>query len=387
MSRSSQHSRLRITSSGIGVLVTSFGALAVWAFAGYAEFALVGVVGLLLVGLALLWPRVVSETRFSRVVPPRLVGRGDVMTLTLAAEVDRVSQPTRLIDQLTGVAVPIMLPSLKPGRPVLVRYRVRALRRGVHQLGPLLEERTDPLSLVTRTVEHDVVDDVLVHPRIHRLGLNDTGARLQQSRARVPRLSDDPLADFRSLREYVVGDDERLVHWPTVARTGVLMVRDHFELRRTTRTVILETFDRSVTEAGFEDAVEIAASIVCESIERNIAVSVRSRDRAFPGRSAPLLHRTEALEFFSRVSRTVHDDTIPAAALRIGRDTSDQIFLIAGASSPLIAQLATAPSISRHLVVIRLVDRSAKVRRLAVRSLDVESVEQFAQLWTQALVA
>ena len=386
-STAGQRVQVRLTATGLSVVVISLLALVVWVLAGYVEFVLVALVGLVLVGLALLWPRVASDVTFARINPPRLVGRGDVMAITLEAESARATPPARLIDQIAGATVEIPLPALRAEVPVEIHYRIRALRRGVHQLGPLLEARSDPLSVVTRTVEHDETNEVLVHPRILELTNSDAGARILQNRARLPRLSDDPLADFRSLREYVVGDDERLVHWPTVARTGTLMVRDHFELRRTTRLVVLETLDSAGSEQQFEDAAEIAASIVCESLDRAIAVGVRSRDVEHPGRLGTITHRSEALEFFARVQRTTATETVPATALRIAQRHADQIFVVAPGNSPLLPQLAATPSLARQLVMVRIVDRSLPVRPLPVRSFDVASADEFPGLWRMAVGA
>jgi uncharacterized protein (DUF58 family) len=376
-----------LTATGIGTAVVAVCCVAVGLVWGYAEFVAVGAVGALLLVLAFVVPRVVSEVQLERVVPPRLVGRGDVMHVRLAASAARPTPPAVVIDQMSGVAVPIGLPRLRAGERVEVRYGLRALRRGVHQLGPLLEERADPLSMLVRTVDHDVTSEVLVHPRITPLTSNDAGSRVLQNRARLPRVSDDPLADFRSLREYVVGDDERLVHWPTVARTGTLMVRDHFELRRTTRLVVLETLDMSIGEAAFEDAVEIAASLVCDSLDRSITVSMRSRDAQHPGRPGSVVHRTEALEYFARVRRTTDADTLPASRLRLAEANADQIVLVAGDGSPLIDRLAAAPTVSRHLVVVRIVDPALPARPLRVRSFDVQDVDEFSRLWHRAVLS
>ncbi len=374
-----------MTATGIGTVVVALACLVVGVVWGYGEFVVLGCVGVLLIGLALVVPRVVSEVQLERVVPPRLVARGDVMHIRLSAFAARPTPPAVVIDQMSGVAVPIALPRLRADERVEVRYGLQALRRGVHRLGPLLEERTDPLSMALRTVEHDVTSEVLVHPRITPLTSNDLGVRVLQNRARLPRVSDDPLADFRSLREYVVGDDERLVHWPTVARTGTLMVRDHFELRRTTRLVVLETLDMSIGEERFEDAVEIAASLVCDSLDRSITVSVRSRDAQHPGRLGGVLHRTEALEYFARVRRTAEADTLPASRLHLAEAHADQIVLVAGDGSPLIERLAAAPTVSRHLIVVRVVDPSLPIRPLRVPSFDVQHVGEFAPLWHRAV--
>ena len=64
-----------------------------------------------------------------------------------------------------------------------------------------------------------------------------------EDEAVVRRAASDPLSGFVSLREYVDGDDPRLIHWPTSARMGTLMLREHVELRRPEFTVVLDAVD------------------------------------------------------------------------------------------------------------------------------------------------
>lgn len=381
----SRSAHLRLTPAGTGVAVAAVAMVILGIFTGYREFALLGASGAVVLLCALGIPRLTSEISFRRIDTPRYVARGSIIGISLEASARSVAPPTRIIDQLAGLAVPIELPQIEPDRPAVVRYRIHAARRGVHHIGPLLEERGDPFALAIRTVRHDVTDEILVHPLIHRLHLPETGSQMRQTRAVVPRFSEDPMADFRSLREYAVGDDARLVHWASTAKTGSLMVRDHFELRRTTRCVVLETFDRSSTDAQFEDAVEIAASIVCESIDQGVNVVVRTRDRATPGRLGAIANRQEALELFTRVRRTTGADTLLPAQLRLAGDPGDQVFLVAGASSPLIVQLAGNALLSQRLFVIRLNDGSARARRLSKRCVDVNSAEEFAARWRRGL--
>ncbi|MFN8020998.1 MAG: DUF58 domain-containing protein [Acidimicrobiales bacterium] len=354
---------------------------------GYREFVVLAIVAALVLAVAVLVPRVTSPIEFRRIDTPKFVPRGAMLTIRLEAESDRPAPPTRVIDQLSGAAVPIDMPEIDPTLTTVVTYRLQALRRGVHLVGPLLEERTDPFGLAVRTVEHDVVDEILVHPTIHPLRLPESGNRQRQTRATVMRFSEDPLADFRSLREYVVGDDSRLVHWASTAKTGTLMVRDHFELRRTTRCVILDTVDRAMTDLLFEDAVEIAASLTCESLERNIPVVAKTRDPHAPGRARHLKERQEALELFTRVQRTTLDDTLSVGQLKLTTDPGDQIFVVAGAASPLIAQMAGTPAFTQRVHVIRLHDRSVPLTQLTVRHTDVVSAEQFARRWNGGQVS
>jgi uncharacterized protein (DUF58 family) len=66
------------------------------------------------------------------------------------------------------------------------------------------------------------------------------------------------------MREYVTGDDLRRIHWPSVAKTGTLMIRQDESTRRSSAVVLLDT--RSVAlgpqgSPGFEAAVSATASV------------------------------------------------------------------------------------------------------------------------------
>jgi uncharacterized protein (DUF58 family) len=374
-------SRFRLTPSGtalgVGVVLLTLLAL----ITAYRELVVLAFAALLLLVLVFLLPRIASAIQLQRIALPHLVQRGALAEVVLRARADGVVPPVRIIDQLAGVAVPIDLPQIQANVPITVRYRIQAVRRGVHKVGPLLEERSDPFGLIVRTIHHDVIDDMLVHPVIHRLQLPTGGVRHRERSNLLPRVSADPLADFRTLREYVPGDDPRLVHWASTARTGSLVVKDHFELRRAMRLVVIETFEATITEPLFEEAAEIAASMCIDALVEGIQVIVRTRDTTAPGRLAPVRDRNEVLELFARVRRTPGSSTLSADRVRpLGQD-ADQIYLVAGASSPLIDGFITNAWTRHRLVVVRISDHPAELPRLPVRTIDVRSAEDFVARW------
>jgi uncharacterized protein (DUF58 family) len=303
--------------------------------------------------------------------------------MTVRATTERVAPPSRILDQLNDTLVSVDLPAVSRKAPVDTQYFVYAQRRGVHTVGPILEERTDPFGLASRTVRHDVVAELLIHPAIHQLRLPDTAQRALQANAIVPRFSEDPLADFRSLRDYEVGDDPRRVHWPSSAKTGTLVVRDQFEIRRTNRVLLLETLSTAMTPVLFEEAVEIAASIACESLRQGMSITVLTRDGAHPGRSLPLRHRQQALDLFTRVQQTSSDDTIGLANLRLTRDPADRLIVIASSGSELTAQLGRNSRLRRQLTLVCV---GNPPNLPGVQALAVNNAHHFAARWNAGLV-
>ena len=108
-------------------------------------------------------------------------------------------------------------------------------------VGPLRVTRHDPLGLVAVARGHGETVRVWVHPRIHPLTAVPAGvARSLDGRVdRVPHGS----ITFDTLREYVIGDELRHVHWRTSARVGELMVREHLDTSLPRMVVLLD--DRS----------------------------------------------------------------------------------------------------------------------------------------------
>ena len=50
--------------------------------------------------------------------------------------------------------------------------------------------------------------------------------------------------EFYTMRAYVEGDDLRRIHWPSVARSGELMIRQDESTRRSTAVLFVDTQGR-----------------------------------------------------------------------------------------------------------------------------------------------
>src|SRR5437899_3317308 len=71
-------------------------------------------------------------------------------------------------------------------------------------------------------------------------------------------------AEFYTMREYVTGDDLRRIHWPSVARTGQLMIRQDESTRRSSALLFLDSRASALGaygSPGFERAVSVAATL------------------------------------------------------------------------------------------------------------------------------
>ena len=118
-----------------------------------------------------------------------------------------------------------------------------------------------------------------MHPRTVRLQGAATGVLRDLEGQPTRDLSSNDVS-FHALRGYVPGDDRRYVHWRTSARTGVLMVRQFEETRRTHLAVALAADPAEyATTDEFEVAVSVAASLGAQALreERPVSVCVGGR--------------------------------------------------------------------------------------------------------------
>lgn len=269
-----------ITARGVGLLVATAVLLGVGFGYAYPELTVLGAAAAVALGYALLTAAWRPGLAVERTADPDRVARGESAAMTLTVRNTGRLRVANLVaeDRCGNRLVPVPLLRLRPGRDTTVHYDVPTHRRGVVPVGPLRVTRRDPLGLAALARSYGDRVPVWVHPRIHPLRAVPTGAgrSLDGRTDSVPHGS----ITFDSLREYVVGDELRRVHWRTSARVGELMVRENVDTSLPRLVVVLDNRaaahpDRVAGLAeSFEAACEAAASVVAAAAREDLPVSL-----------------------------------------------------------------------------------------------------------------
>lgn len=180
-----------------------------------------------------------------------------------------------------GRSARLVVAGIPPRNRHHASYELVARRRGRYHLGPLTIYVTDPFGLARTRVQSTGRSELVVYPEIETLDashLLSQGVGSGESTARQLHRS---AAEFYTMREYVTGDDLRRIHWPSVARTGQLMIRQDESTRRSTATVFLDNrsdlFGTRGSEA-FERAVSVASSLGVAFFRSGFAVHLATSD-------------------------------------------------------------------------------------------------------------
>ena len=107
---------------------------------------------------------------------------------------------------------------------------------------------------------------VVVHPRLVELQMLFSDAGRLGGTGRRLLLRRPAGFDFHSVREYTQGESLRRVHWPTTARRGQLMVKEHEDTPRDTVVVLLDCDPAGTCgkpgDSSFDEAVRAAGSVL-----------------------------------------------------------------------------------------------------------------------------
>ncbi|MGE3687538.1 MAG: DUF58 domain-containing protein [Acidimicrobiia bacterium] len=233
------------------------------------------VIGAAAIGIAIAAVLVVRlrpvRLRVGRRVTPRRVHAGDTARVELTAS-NRASLRTPLLTMRDPVSstqgASLHLAPLRHGRTARAAYRLPTRKRGKIVVGPLQLTRTDVLGLASRTVNAAPMTSVLVLPRWDRVAVPGSGPdRGQLGQHLRMRALGRQGEEFRSLREYVAGDDLRRIHWRASARGEELKVRETEIQGTRTLAVVLDLLVTSHDPESFERAISAAASIVLSALE------------------------------------------------------------------------------------------------------------------------
>lgn len=154
------------------------------------------------------------------------------------------------------------------GDQVTAGYRVPASRRGVLLVGPTNMRRSDLLGLATDERIVCGATEITVAPQTFELPMPSLGSGVLGRHLLALSQRIGP-GEFHSLRDYVVGDEPRSIHWRASARSEDLKVRQH-EAQGVRRCIVVldrdgDSYPAPVTpeEADvFERAIVAAGSIV-----------------------------------------------------------------------------------------------------------------------------
>ena len=365
---------------------------------GLFELYIVAAAALALVACAAAW--VVLNWRglsVSRTVTPARLHVGSTSSVTLSLSNRRIipTPVAQITDEVDGTPrADAHVPPLTRGKVTRASYRVPAEVRGRIALGPMRTRVTDPFALATvlRTSAPDAA--VLVLPAYDVVSAPpQPSGRVASKADRSPGRIGAHGEEFSSLRDYVVGDDLRKVHWPSTARSGDLVVRSEHVPEHGDSMVMLDVRSAVATPETFERMVSAATSLLIACFTRGDTVRFKTtagddlvaEDQ--PSFDAILDRLALITQPTSELVEVTQDSNTPA----------ESAVLVLGSSEAFVDDLGARHGIPATTLVVRFVDarsggdadepRSATSaaalpsRRMAVVGPD----DEFPVLWAALL--
>ncbi|SEF79950.1 Uncharacterized conserved protein, DUF58 family, contains vWF domain [Nonomuraea solani] len=371
-----------ITRAGWGLAAASVLVYAVGAPLGYAQAAVLALTGVAAVGAGALWTLRGVRLEVRREVTPVKVARGEPAVAILHVRNTGRWRHAGLLarDVCRGTTVTVEVPALARHTARTVSYRLPTRRRGETPVGPLLLDRVDPFGLARRSVAYGRPDMLLVRPRTVVLAPLRSG-RQRHLDGLTSRSAPSGASSFKGLREYVIGDDLRHVHWRSTARTGTLMVKELTDVNLPDTVTILDTRPSSYEgDDEFELAVDVAASAACAVTRDRFPVRVLTgmgelvHAKGGPGEDEEVLDRLALVEREAAAEPPLH------ALRRAG--SGGALVLVSGT----FAALPDAAAVRRRfdqVLFVRVGDPTdgGPPRAAGVNVIEVADLEELAAAW------
>ena len=364
-----------LTRSGLGAAIAAIVLIVCGAWWRYEELVVVGA-GLATALVIALWSaRASQRADVTRMVTSPRVARGDPIRA-----IYRVTNPGRrrlapvtVVDECDEQVIRVPIREIDPLDRTEEVGLIPTRRRGLFPIGPWAIERNDPFRLAIGRRQSDAVGQIIVHPRVYPLAGPYGAMHTVEDEAVVRTSVSDPLSGFVSLREYVDGDDPRLIHWPTSARMGTLMLREHVELRRPEFTVVLDAVDTAANADDFEEMADVAASVAVHALVSGVTVRLHTTARAFPGSARPIERDTQVLDLLTPVRQCDESSALALAEIFHGGLDHTTIVFVTGPTGP-----STTLRNADKLTVVRIGDGA--VAEVGI-TLAADDAATFVQRW------
>jgi uncharacterized protein (DUF58 family) len=273
-----------MTLFGLGALLAGGAALATGLTLDWPAFDLLGIGLLAVVVLGFAAVARPSRLVIDREIQPARVPKGSpaVAFLTFANR-GRRSVPVAVATQPFGdQRVRTVIPRLRGGERGTRAYRLPTRQRGIFEVQPVEVTRRDPFEFFRLSRKHGRTERIWVYPRVLRFRTLSAG-KLRYLEGPSSETSPQGNITFHRLRDYVAGDDLRLVHWRSSAHAGRLLVKHNVDTSQPYSVVIFDQRPSRYTEESFEQAVDVAASALVACAADKAPVELRLTDGTVMG--------------------------------------------------------------------------------------------------------
>lgn len=151
-------------------------------------------------------------------------------------------------------------------------------KRGLTIVGPIRIQTRDLFGVYSFRRTVDQLTRLTVVPRpfpAHYVPVLYRGTTPDVGRAILPHPARSQ--EFRTLRPYQVGDQPRLIHWPSSARHGRMMVKEFHGAVETDVWILTDFFLTGITGLGDKSSGEIRLAITASLVQKALAEGHRTK--------------------------------------------------------------------------------------------------------------
>jgi uncharacterized protein (DUF58 family) len=209
-----------------------------------------------------------------------------VVTLTVTND-GRSTVPFLLVEDALPAALGkparLVVTGVPPEQSQAAAYSFVCRQRGRYKIGPATVAATDPFGLAQTRLVATGQNDLIVYPAVEALQPWKLGSQGVGAGESAVRHLHRTAAEFYTMRQYVTGDDLRRIHWPSVAKTGELMIRQDESTRRSWATLFIDNRAGALGMSGshaFERVVSCGASVARVLARAGFQVTLATADSA-----------------------------------------------------------------------------------------------------------
>jgi uncharacterized protein (DUF58 family) len=316
------------------------------------------------------------------VEPPRVEKGLPAIAVVRVVNLSRRTLAPLTIEQRMGdEPIRALLPRLNRGERGLRTYRLPTSKRGVYNIGPVEIPRADPFGLCRTVQTMGEAQRISVHPRLlpmHALPVG-TSRNLEGPSSDA---SPQGTVTFHRLREYIVGDDLRMVHWPSTARAGKLVVRHNVDTAQPYTVVLADLHPDRYSAETFEEAIDVTASLVHSMSVGKAPVQLRTSAGARLGGPS---HRDPGslVDYLTEV-RADPAGSLTAQLILLRRDRGGTALVVVTGQIELdcLPMLAALRRRFDRVVVVSMVSRPARLPvHAGLTILDAATADELVQRW------